>query len=99
MRIAMLGLKGVPLPGGVEKYVEEIGRRLVDRGHEVIVYCLPHYTRSNDRYYRGMRLVSLPSLNTKHLDAMTHTALAAVHIILSREADIAHFHTIGLSVF
>ena len=44
MKIAMLGTRGVPATfGGVERHVEEIGRRLVDRGHEVTVYSQSRY--------------------------------------------------------
>ena len=40
MRIAMLGTRGVPARyGGFETAIEEIGQRLVARGHEVVVYC------------------------------------------------------------
>ena len=36
----MLGTRGVPAHyGGFETAIEEIGRRLVERGHEVVVYC------------------------------------------------------------
>ncbi|MGH3469355.1 MAG: DUF1972 domain-containing protein, partial [Thermocrispum sp.] len=40
MRIAMIGTRGVPARyGGFETCVEEVGGRLVDRGHRVTVYC------------------------------------------------------------
>ena len=40
MRIAMIGTRGVPPRyGGFETAVDEVGRRLVDAGHEVVVYC------------------------------------------------------------
>ena len=40
MRIALLGTRGVPARyGGFETAVEEVGRRLADRGHRVVVYC------------------------------------------------------------
>ena len=40
MRIAMLGTRGVPARyGGFETAVEEVGQRLAERGHRVVVYC------------------------------------------------------------
>src|SRR5439155_955027 len=40
MKIAMVGTRGVPARyGGFETCVEEVGSRLVERGHEVVVYC------------------------------------------------------------
>ena len=40
LSIAMVGTRGVPARyGGFETAVEEIGRRLADGGHRVVVYC------------------------------------------------------------
>ncbi|MBK6888069.1 MAG: glycosyltransferase family 4 protein [Tetrasphaera sp.] len=45
MRIAMIGLRGLPATyGGVEKHVEELGARLSARGHDVTIYCRPSYS-------------------------------------------------------
>ena len=39
MRIAILGTRGVPANyGGFETFAEELGKRLVQRGHQVTVY-------------------------------------------------------------
>ena len=46
MRIAMVGTRGVPASySGFETCVEEVGARLVERGHEVTVYCRSHHVR------------------------------------------------------
>lgn len=76
MRIAMVGTRGVPAQyGGFETAVEEIGRRLADAGHDVIVYC-----RSNDgdepATYLGMRRIVLPALRRKSLETLSHTFLS-----------------------
>lgn len=97
LRIAMLGVKGIPHTGGIENVVEQLGSRLAARGHEVAVYVRPHYTPRGLTEYRGMKLVHLPSLPTKHLDAITHTLLATIHAA-ALGVDIAHIHSIGLSV-
>lgn len=98
----MLGTKGVPATfGGVERHVEELGARLVERGHDVTVHCRRSYVGddvSRVEVHRGMRLITMPSIATKHLDALSHTALAASHAALSR-ADVVHFHAIGPSMF
>lgn len=99
MRIAMVGGRGIPASyGGVEMALEAVSTRLAQRGHEVVVYCRPHYVDSRITEYQGVRLVSLPSLNTKHLEAATHSAIAAVHATMSA-ADIVHFHGTGPSLF
>ena len=96
LKIAFLGLKGIPFPAGIENFTEEVGARLAARGHQVTVYVRPYVEVG--ACYKGMRIVHLPSINTKHLDAITHTFLATLHV-LGSDADIVHFHALGPSVF
>jgi len=56
----MLGLKGIPYPAGIENFTEEVGWRLVERGHQVTVYVRP-YVKVRD-LHRGVRIRHLPSL-------------------------------------
>lgn len=98
MKIAMFGIKGVPFAGGAENVAEQIGCRLVERGHEVVLYVRPHYTAREVKEYRGMRLVHLPSVPTKNLDAITHSFLASIACVTERP-DIVHIHSTGNSVF
>lgn len=98
MKIAIIGQKGIPAKiGGVEKHVEEISLGLAQMGHEVYVYTRPSYTDKNLRKYKNVNLISIPSINTKHLDAISHTFLACLDIIFKRKFDIVHFHSIGPS--
>lgn len=95
MRIAILGHRGVPANfGGSETAVEEIGYRLAKRGHEVTVYCRGHNSRSAESFYRGMRRVVLPSINSLNLDLMSHTFLCLAHMVRQR-FDVVHFHGVG----
>lgn len=97
MRIYFIGQKGIPAKfGGIERHVEELATRLADIGHEVFVYTRPNYTPSNLEKYKGVNLICLPSLPTKHLDTITHTFRACIDVI-KRDADIIHFHSIGPS--
>lgn len=98
MKIAMFGVKGIPYPAGAENAAENIGSRLAARGHRVTVYVRPHYTPASLREYKGMRLVHLPSIPTKHLDAITHSFLACLATAAS-DADVVHIHGTGSSVF
>ena len=91
MRIAMLGVKAVPAIGGIAHYAEELGARLVQRGHEVTVYCRPHFLQDEAEVYRGMRRVVTRGLRGKHLDAISHTLTAALHA-LKEGFDIIHIH-------
>lgn len=112
LRIAMIGQKGIPARyGGVETHVENVASRLVERGHDVWVFCRSRFredaAKVDDGYtveggvsrYRGVRLVYRSSLNTKHLDAASHTFLCALEAGMKHDFDIVHFHGIGPSAF
>jgi glycosyltransferase involved in cell wall biosynthesis len=85
----MIGTRGVPAAyGGFETAVEEIGRRLVDRGHDVTVYCR-RAAQPAPKEYLGMKLVELPALRHKILETLSHTGLSVLHATLHRPADVA----------
>lgn len=80
MRVALIGTRGVPARyGGFETAVEEIGRRLADRGHHVQVYCRAEQGEPRLAEYLGMELIHLPALRRRHLETLAHTALSVVH--------------------
>jgi glycosyltransferase involved in cell wall biosynthesis len=102
VRIAFIGQRGVPATiGGIEHHVEEIGSRLVARGHEVTVYTRGNYTASRAREHLGMRVRYVPTAPTKHLEALVHSGLSTVAGMLPsrHSAHILHYHAIGPSVF
>jgi glycosyltransferase involved in cell wall biosynthesis len=86
VRIALLGTRGIPANyGGFETFAEELSARLVERGHEVVVYCRnPHAELT----YRGARLQYLPTIRHKYFDTIAHTAVSTLHLMAHR-ADVA----------
>lgn len=92
----MLGIRGIPANfGGSETAVEEIGARLVERGHQVTVYCRRHRDPlPGQDSYKGMRRIVLPSLNRLNLDLLSHTLLALLQMTRER-FDVVHFHGVG----
>jgi glycosyltransferase involved in cell wall biosynthesis len=83
LHIAMIGTRGVPAAyGGFETAVEEIGRRLIERGHAVTVYCRSGGAGSGpaSSAHLGMRLVHLPALHLKAFETLSHTALSVAHV-------------------
>lgn len=97
MKIAMIGQKGIPAhSGGVEKHVEELGRRLTCMGHSVTVYCRKNYNDSWPETYKGMELKVIPCISKPCLEALSYTFLA-VKDAVSKDYDIIHFHALGPS--
>lgn len=97
MNIALLGTRGVPASySGFETCVEQLGQRLVQRGHDVTVYCRSHHITYAGTHYKGMRLVKLPTIANKYLDTMVHSFLSSVHA-LPRRYDIALYFIAGNS--
>ncbi len=86
LHIAMVGTRGVPARyGGFETAIEEIGQRLVRRGHKVTVYC----RRSGEAAeqparHLGMDLVHLPALRRRSLETLSHTGLSVAHLMTHR---------------
>jgi hypothetical protein len=73
MKIALLGTRGIPASySGFETCVEQLGKRLVERGHDVTVYCRAHHITYPRDTYLGMRLVKLPTVANKYLDTLVH---------------------------
>ncbi len=95
-KIAMLGTRGVPATfGGVEHHVEQIGARLVERGHKVTVYSQSRYSEGRRvKEHLGMRVVTLPTVPVRSLEAISHAAMATAHGLFARH-DIFHYHAVG----
>jgi glycosyltransferase involved in cell wall biosynthesis len=84
VKIAILGTRGVPPRyGGFETFAAELGTRLVQRGHDVTVYC----REKGAPAWEGIRRVVLPSVPTKYLETVSHTLLSALHAT-SRDYDV-----------
>jgi glycosyltransferase involved in cell wall biosynthesis len=98
LRVAFIGGRGVISKySGIEAYYEEVGKRLVEMGHEVTVYCRNYFTPALSDH-NGMRLVRLPTIRSKHLETLVHTLLSTAHA-LTQKYDIVHYHALGPALF
>ena len=80
MRIAILGTRGIPASyGGFETFAEQLSTRLVQRGHEVTVYCRSHYVSPRQMKFHGVTLKVLPTVRHKYLDTVVHTFFSAIN--------------------
>lgn len=83
LKIALLGTRGIPANhGGFETCVEEIGERLVKKGHEVWVYSKKNGQNKHSRLYKGMQIVKIPRIRAKGFETLFSTVLSVLHSIL-----------------
>lgn len=96
LRVAMIGQKGYPpIHGGIEKHVAELAARLPALGFDVEIYSRPHYSQLNGPAdLDGVLVRRLPSIPTKHLDAISHTVAATSHVLF-QDVDLVHYHALG----
>jgi glycosyltransferase involved in cell wall biosynthesis len=98
LRVAFIGGRGVISKySGIETYYEEVGQRLVEMGHDVTVYCRNYFTPALAQH-KGMRLVRLPTVRSKHLETVIHTLLSTAHALTQRY-DVVHYHALGPALF
>ena len=95
MKIAFIGQKGIPTKtGGVERQVEDLALNLVKAGHEVFVYARSSYNQEKLQAWQGVKIITVPSVPSKNLDAITATFFACLDLV-RRKYDIIHFQSIG----
>lgn len=91
MKIAVLGIKGVPGHHGVEVVVDSLLPHLSALGHEVTVYGYGGYCEPTDDYH-GARIVTVSGSQRKNLEMISHMWQAS--LAERREAyDIVHIHS------
>ncbi len=92
----MIGQKGYPpVHGGIEKHVAELAARLAPAGVDVTIYSRPHYSDAHGpTTLDGVDVRRLPSIPTKHFDAISHTVACTIDAV-RRGYDILHYHALG----
>lgn len=82
-----MGTRGVPAQyGGFETAVEEIGKRLVQRGYDVTVYCRNPGQQQTE--YLGMKLVNAPAIKHRMAETLSHTTVSTAHAIIKDRPDV-----------
>ena len=95
----MLGTRGFPdVQGGVEIHCQNLYHVLAKLGCEIVVFTRRPYVNSNIKEYKGVKLISLPIIRHKSIEAFLHT-LIGVFAALRYSPDILHIHGIGPSLF
>jgi glycosyltransferase involved in cell wall biosynthesis len=80
MKIAILGIRGLPSTySGYETFIGELAPRLVQKGHQVTIYCRSALFKDRPEEYQGMRMVYIPSIEHKFFSTLSHTFFAIIH--------------------
>jgi glycosyltransferase involved in cell wall biosynthesis len=99
LKIAILGTRGVPPAyGGFETFAGELSTRLVQRGHDVWVYCrggaapasgaeMPAAEAAAAPLWRGVHRIELPAIRHKYFETVSHALLSALDA-LRRDFDV-----------
>ncbi len=92
MHVAIVGSRGYPYSySGYETFVAALAPRLVERGHEVSVYCHRPLFRDRPSQVRGVRLIYVPTIRQKSLSQLSNSALSTLHLSLRERPDVALF--------
>ena len=104
IKVAMIGHKRIPSrEGGVEIVVEELSTRLVKDGYQVDVYNRKgknvqdkrvDKNKKKSKEYKGVRIITIPTINKKGLDALIYSVLATIRALFGHY-DVIHFHAEG----
>lgn len=98
MNLAYIGQRGVPPTfGGVERYVDEIVRRVPRDYAQTWTYCRRHYVAEDSRV-EYTNQVFAPSMQAKGLEAFSHSFFSAVDALRHR-FDLVHFQALGPALF
>ena len=99
MRVIVLGTRGFPnVQGGVEVHCQNLYSQLVKLGCEIIVFTRKTYVDVSIKDHKGVKLVALPSIRHKSLEAFLHTFIG-IFAALRYAPDILHIHGIGPSLY
>lgn len=99
LHIAFLGTRGVPAAySGFETFVEQLGVRLVERGHQVTVFNRYPFVPLREKYYRGMRIIRLRTVQRKSLDTLVHTFFSCL-LLPFVKPDVVYICGVGNALF
>jgi len=100
--VSFIGQKGIPAEfigtSGVEFYVEQKAVGLTKKRTKVSCYVRNWATPKQQTTYRGVKLIHIPTIQTKHFDALIHSLLSSIHVCFT-DVDSVWYQAIGPSFF
>jgi glycosyltransferase involved in cell wall biosynthesis len=84
-KIAIIGSRGYPyVYSGYETLVKAIAERMTERGVQVTVYCHSNLFDQQPSNLNGIKLVYIPTLQSKVLSQPIHSFMAFWHVVFSK---------------
>ena len=84
MKIAIIGSRGYPyVYSGYETFVKQLSERLVLKSCNVTVYCHKGLFIKRPKEIKGIKLVYVPTIETKILSQPIHSFLSIIHACFS----------------
>lgn len=97
-RVCVVGLRGIPgVMGGIESHCEQVFPRLkaLSQQYDITIIGRKPYIPGGAYEYQGVRVVPLPAVKNKYLEAISNTVLAVFYARFALKAEILHIHGIG----
>jgi glycosyltransferase involved in cell wall biosynthesis len=95
MKIAFMGIRGIPASySGFETFVDQLAPRLAARGHAVTVFNRSGFMKDRFRDYKGVEMIYLPSVTSKHFDTLSHSFFSVIRSF-PRKFDVVYFCGVG----
>ena len=85
MKIAIIGTHGYPyVYGGFETFAKELSERLVKQNISVTIYCRKNDFKKFPKEVNGIKLVYIPTINSKYSAQLIHSFLCSIHAVFQR---------------
>ena len=85
IKISIIGTRGYPyIYSGYETFVKELSERLVHKNCNVTIYCHKGLFDIRPREIKGIKLVYIPTIETKILSQPIHSFLSIIHACFSK---------------
>lgn len=97
-RVCVVGLRGIPgVMGGIESHCEQVFPRLkaLAQQYDITIIGRKPYIPGGACEYQGVRVVPLPAVKNRYLEAISNTTVAVLYARFVLRAEILHIHGIG----
>ena len=85
INLSIIGTRGYPyVYSGYETFVKHLSERLVSKNYNITVYCHKGLFDIRPKKIKGIKLVYIPTIETKILSQPIHSFLSIIHACFSR---------------